>query len=261
MRSKIINMEKTEDKDKTMGFGEAVDVAEVIDLPQVELPVKKMKFTLWMTKFKSIFNRRPRLRMRRDFNQGLAESGGTKFSFKKKQIAFAVFLLLILILIGSYVMLGSNKSINANSDKRAEIADAKSRQVINYPFDFPIVDGTGAEVTKIRYSVENAELHDQIVVQGQKATAVKGKTFLVINLKITNNYDKAIELQTKDYMRLTRNDNPETLAADIHNDPVAIQPISTKYTRLGYAINDSDKNLKIHVGEINGQKQTIDISF
>jgi len=184
------------------------------------------------------------------------------FSFKKKPVIIMVAVLVLLILGGVYLFSNSVKSsIKAKSDQKAEIPDAKARQIIARNFDFGIKDASGKEVTKLHYSIENAELHDQIVVQGQRASAVAGKTFLVFNLKITNDYDKPIQLNTKDYIRLTRNGSNEQLAADIHNDPVTIQPISTKYTRLGFAINENDKNLELHVGEINGAKTTIDIKF
>jgi hypothetical protein len=74
--------------------------------------------------------------------------------------------------------------------------------------------------------------------------------------------DKGIEINSRDYVRLIVDGNTkEMLAPEIHNDPVEAQAISTKYTRVGFPINTSDKNLVLQVGEINGPKQTIKLEF
>lgn len=148
-----------------------------------------------------------------------------------------------------------------SGDNRVDIEKPKSVQQLNKVFNFPLRDQTGKEVSKFTYEVQSAELRNQIVVKGQRASAVKGRTFLIVNLKITNNYDKNIQLNVKDFIRLTTGNSNEKLAADIHNDPVDVQAISTKYTRVGFPINDTDKNLKLQVGEVTGEKQTINLSL
>lgn len=228
---------------------------------------KKNRFAL----VKKIFSRFPRFRQSRGFvsdgnslESPLVTESKFEFHFRRKPLILVLLSLIILLgLIFFGVSNSAQKSVatSVNNDKRTEISDAKARQVIGQEFSFPIKDTNGKEVTKIKYRVENAELHDEIVVQGQKATAVKGKTFLVINLKLQNDYNKSIEINTKDYIRLSVGSSKEMLASDIHNDPLIIQPISTKYTRLGFAINDKDNNLQLHVGEISGEKTTIDVKF
>ena len=80
-------------------------------------------------------------------------------------------------------------------------------------------------------------------------------------MKITNNYDKSVQIPTRDYIRLMVNGSDEKLAPDIHNDPVEIQAISTKYTRVGFPINETDKDLILQVGEIAGKKQTVKLNL
>ena len=85
---------------------------------------------------------------------------------------------------------------------------------------------------------------------------------MIINLKIVNTLKQGINVNAKDYMRLTVNgNNNELLAPDIHNDPVEVQAISTKYTRVGFAINESDKNYVLRIGEIDGGKESIKLAF
>lgn len=175
-----------------------------------------------------------------------------------------LFLLLgALLIIGIFVFSQMQKTAPAapQNDGRIEIQKAKAEQIINKTFSFPLRDGRGVEVSKLKFVVENAELRDEIIVKGKRATSVKGRTFLIVNVKITNDFNQPVSINSRDYMRLIVNNSSEKLAADIHNDPVEIQAISTKYSRLGFPINDSDKKLVLQVGEIDGSKQTIQLQL
>lgn len=146
-------------------------------------------------------------------------------------------------------------------DKKINIQQAKFTQTLNKEFLFPLKNAKGKEISKLKYNIQNVEIRDEIIVKGQKATAIKGRTFLIINLKITNDFDKSIQINARDYIRLIVNNSSEKLAPDIHNDPVEIQAISTKFTRLGFPINDTDKNLTLQVGEIDGKKELIKLNL
>lgn len=216
-------------------------------------------------------------RINLDFSLGSNRSSlNPKFSprnlYKKlrnsgKKLAFAPLIIaIIVVLLISYNAV-KNLSKNGNtqtlgsSDQRIEIQKPKSEQKINRLFSFPLKGSDGKEVSKLKFDLQNVELRDQIIIKGQKATAVQGRTFLILNIKITNDYTKAVQINARDYIRLTVNSSSEKLAPDIHNDPVEIQAISTKYTRLGFPINDDDKNLILQIGEISGKKESINLNL
>lgn len=150
---------------------------------------------------------------------------------------------------------------NTNSLVKTQIANPVASQDINKTFTFPLNDTNGNIVSNISYKILSAELRDQIVIKGQPVMPIAGKTFLVINLELTNDYDKSVQINTRDYIRILRNSSDERLAADINNDPVEDQAISTVQTRLAMAINTSDKNLKMEVGEIAGSKTSIPLTL
>lgn len=175
------------------------------------------------------------------------------------------FILLLVIVfavtMGISRLMGDRTSNGAGEDK-VKVKGARGEQNINQEFSFPLKDDVGEEVSRIVYVVEKAELRDEIMVQGQRATAIEGRTFLILTLKIKNEYKNAIQIETRDYTRLSVNNNQEEwLAPDIHNDPVEVQAISTKYTRLGFPINSSDKNLVLRVGEIDGEKEMLELAL
>lgn len=171
-------------------------------------------------------------------------------------------LLVVMVIGGIGFIVKKSRSNSKSGDSRIEIMNAKATQSIQKEFAFPLKDAKGEVLTTIKYTIESAELRDEIVVKGQRASAVKGRTFLIIPIKITNEYKQSIDMQSKDYIRLTVNGNVgELLAPDIHNDPVTVQALSTKSTRVGFPINDTDTKLTLVVGELNGDKQAIELTL
>lgn len=191
--------------------------------------------------------------------------------FRKKNFFKILLPLVILIIVIGAIAAFLNRPVStgvgtnvlsAQSNDKVKVKPPLRTLVLNRAFTFPIKDEKGKEVDKFTYIIESAELRDEVVIKGQRASSVEGRTFLILNLKVVNKGKQRIGLNTRDYVRLAVNGkNDELLAPDIHNDPVEIQAISTKYTRLGFPINDTDKKLKVFVGEIEGTKQSIDLTF
>ena len=154
-----------------------------------------------------------------------------------------------------------NATLGASSDARTTAPTPKATQTLNKAYEFPLTNDAGKEVSKIKYTLQTANLQDSFIYQGKLATAVKGRTFLIFDLKITNPYTKTIQINSKDYIRVKLNGSNELLAPEIHNDPVQIQADSTKYTRIGLPINDTDKDITILVGEVNGKKEVIKLNL
>lgn len=184
--------------------------------------------------------------------------------FVKRNLPMGIFALIVLVGLTGLIF-GLYKVITNNKDTKStqiEVAPAKATTSLNKEFTFPLKNEKGNEVSKIKYVVESAELRNEIIVKGQRAKSIKGRIFLILNLKIVNDFKQKIEIQTADYVRLSINDNKEVwLAPDTHSDPVAIQAISTKYTKIGFAVNESNKDLILRIGEINGEKQELSVKF
>jgi len=156
----------------------------------------------------------------------------------------------------------SSPSASGQSSGSSE-SKARSSQEINRDFEYEITKAVGKEPEKkLKMTIEKAELVDEIVVKGQKATAVPGRTFLILSVKLTNPTQQTIKMESRNYVRLSVNKNEsEFLAPDIHNDPVEIQAISTKFTRIGFPVNTKDQDFVLQVGEITGEKQKVELSI
>lgn len=173
--------------------------------------------------------------------------------------AFVVVALVTSFLLGR--TMGPDSSFSLSSDNRTQAPKPLVTQTLNKEFRFPLKDNSGKEVSSISYLVESANLQNAFIYQGKVAKAVKGRTFLIFDLKITNPYTKTVEINAKDYIRVKVNNSGEQLAPEIHNDPVQVQARSTKYTRIGLPINDTDKNVVLLIGELQGEKQTIKLDL
>lgn len=176
----------------------------------------------------------------------------------KKGTLLVLGVISLLVLAGIYA---STSSKGATPQNTQEVKAARATTSVNHELTFPLKDEKGKEISKVIYTIESAELRDEIIVKGTKATSATGRTFLILNLKIKNEYEKAVQVNSRDYVRLFVNGNEEALAPEIHNDPVEVQAISTKYTRIGFPINISDSDLKIKIGEIKGERQEVELKF
>ena len=179
----------------------------------------------------------------------------------KKFFKLGKLLLLIILSFGIlniFMKVISSKPSSRETVEKVEVMGAKAAQELGREFLFPIRDDSGEELSKLKYIIDQVELRDEIVVKGQKLTTVNGKTFLILTLKIVNEYEKPVDINTRDYVRLTVNGNDaDRLAPEIHNDPVKVQAISTKFTRVGFPIDEGDNVLMLRVGEIEGDKEKI----
>ncbi len=188
--------------------------------------------------------------------------------YNKKFLRYLLLIIIAVLLIGG-VKLISNVSSGQNSSTQIlgrsnglTIAPPISTKNINKDFKFSLRDDKGKEISTFTYAVKSVELRKEIMVKGQKATAIKGRIFLIANLKFVNTFKQGINVNARDYLRLSVNGNAnELLAPEIHSDPVEVQAISTKYTRVGYAVSENDRNYMLQVGEIDGKKEAIKFNF
>lgn len=178
----------------------------------------------------------------------------------KRYIPLTILILIvlgILVLVGRKFLLSNNKS-----DQRIELKGALATSILNKTIQIPVLDSKGATVTNVAYTIESAELRDEIIVQSRRMVAIQGRLFLILNIKLVNEYNKELEIKAGDYVRLSLNNNEkELLAPDIHNDPVRVQAISTKYTRVGFPIYDKSTNTVLYIGAITGQKEKVPLAL
>lgn len=142
-----------------------------------------------------------------------------------------------------------------------QVTQSKSALAVNRDFSFPIYGNDGKKTqNSLKISLTEVERTDKILVNGQRASARDSKDFLVMYMEINNPTNDKLNVRPVDFFRMV-DDAGNSYAADVHNDPVKAEPISIKKTRIGYVVDESQNNFKFLVGEINGEKQSIEINI
>ncbi len=136
------------------------------------------------------------------------------------------------------------------SDGRVELRKPMASESLKKDFSFPLKDGTGKQISTIKLTVQNLELRDQIIIQGKIANTTVGKNVLIANLELTNNFTKPVQINSRNYFRLKKNNDGKLYDPKIHNDPVDVQPVSTTNTRVGFTVEDTDHDFILRVGDV-----------
>lgn len=182
----------------------------------------------------------------------------------KKSLRFIIPLLflIVLVLVIRIVVKSATASKQTTANAQLTLQTPTATENINKTYSFTLKDSDGKDAGSFSYTIQSADIQNQIIVQGKPVNAVTGREFLIINLKLANALDKGIQINTRDYIRLsTNNDLKDWLAPEIHNDPVEVQAISTQFTRVGFPIYTTDKHLLLQIGEINGKKTRIPLTI
>lgn len=127
-------------------------------------------------------------------------------------------------------------------------------------FSYPILDDQGEVIAEFTYSIKAYEITKEVVINGRRALITDDKIVLVFDVEINNETNKAFNIMSADYLRLSVNGEDKWIASEVNSDPVEVRPESTKNTRVGFTILESDSNLRLQVGEVDGEKEIINIS-
>jgi hypothetical protein len=130
---------------------------------------------------------------------------------------------------------------------------------LNKKYTFPINSGNSLKLGDIEFLIKDIERTKEVMVNGQKATAIGNKELIILNLELTNSQNIGVRVNARNYVRLKVNGEEKLLAPEFHSDPVDLQPQSTKELRMGFSINQTDTNILLQVGELDGPKDIINL--
>lgn len=192
----------------------------------------------------------------------------TKRSGKKKVVMVWVVLgVVALVLFGGLAMSYLNGSSNeqqdlsvSNSENEEDKNPVLDEVDLGQSYTFSALNSSGVVAGEVTFRITKAEKTKEVLVQGRPANAKGDKAFLVLHIEIDNAEVEKRYISPVDILRLV-NEEGKKFAPDIHSDVVEIQPISTKITRVGFVTQESNNNFLIQVGELDGEKSELQISF
>ena len=181
--------------------------------------------------------------------------------FSSRRLKVLWLFLGLFLLCGLAFLGGRQQSKAKKATPSPSLAAALVKKEIGRELSLELKNIKNKEKTKLTYSIESAELTEEILVKGERLRALSHKAFLIFNLKIVNSGQQGIQINSRDFVRLSLAGKEEWLAPEIHNDPVTVQAISTKYTRLAFPVNRTEKQFKVRLGEISAEKIEFDLNL
>lgn len=162
---------------------------------------------------------------------------------------------------GENVSSGQNQNIvKSVGDEDEDGSEVLASQELNVSYTFSALDSSSTPAGEVVFRIARAEKAQEVLVQGRPANAKGDKAFLVLHIEIDNSDIEKRYISPVDVLRLI-GDEGKLFAPDIHSSVVEIQPISTKITRVGFVVLKARDNFQIQVGELEGEKQILEVNF
>jgi len=180
---------------------------------------------------------------------------------KKKQITITIILALTLTgVIFLFKVLGSNTGSLVGKSSVTNFSPG-TQSTINRKFEIPIRDAKGVVTgSNLGITISTVDRSKRILIQGKPATARDTKSFLILNLEVNNSTTNQLTIRPVDFIRLV-DSQENSFAPDVHNNEVIAEPVSIKRTRVGFVIDEDQNSFKFLVGELKGNKETVEVTF
>lgn len=183
-------------------------------------------------------------------------------TFKKFFYIIAGILIIIALGYTVYIKKSPSKAVEPKSIE----SKSSGKVVLNREFEFsiPAINDQGQFIAKrngqIKFILIEADLKTEIKVKGESRQAKEGQTYLILRIELQNNTPDRLAIISSKYVRLIGLENKK-FSADFHNAMVAVDPLSVRRDIVAFIVNENSKNFTFQVGELEGEKQSIEIAF
>lgn len=170
-------------------------------------------------------------------------------------------LILLVFLVGfAYFRLSAKKraSTSQNNQVGQKSVTLFGQADIKREFEFPLQQSRGK--SSLKFSLISAQLADTVANQGNPIQSNPDKQFLIIFLELQNNSQSPVQIDSRDFVRLIDKEEKK-YAPDLYNGLIEIPAISVKKDEIGFMVAADQKQFRIQVGEIEKEKEIVEIIF
>lgn len=183
--------------------------------------------------------------------------------FKKYLYIFAG--LVILGVLGFKVLTYKKPVTPKKTDPKTVVSASEQKVILNRDFEFkiPMINDQGQLLSKqgkVKFVLTDAELQNEIKLKGETKKTNNNQKYLLLRIELQNDTSDRLAIISNKYVRLIGNDGKK-YSPDFHNAMVAVDPLSVRRDLVAYIVNNDAKNFTFQVGELDGQKQPIEIAF
>lgn len=184
---------------------------------------------------------------------------------KRKKIGTIALLLVIVMVIGAFAVTrgaaNSNSQASSNSTKvlSGDTSNAKATATVGKTFTFKAINQNKVK-KDIKFTVLSVERKDEIKVQKEIRKGNKQSDFLLVRIEIENPHSERLALAPADMIRL-QDARGKFFSPDFHNGNVILDPLSVKKDLLSFVVSRDIKKFTFQVGELEGDKEKIEVNF
>ena len=178
---------------------------------------------------------------------------------EKKRLLLIIGIAVVILILGVSIFGRTDKTgggVSVSSDNSAKV---KATVNIGKTFEFKAVSAA-KETKPVKFTLISAERKDEIKVKDEPRSAPAGKDYLLIRIEIENGLTERLAILTSDRIRLVGN-NGKSFASDYNNGTVVIDPLSVRRDIVAFVVDEKTKKFTFSVGELDGEKQKIEINF
>ena len=193
------------------------------------------------------------------FSETKFKAPGTSLNLSRYGRKFRSFLPKIFMIAGVIIVIGLLVVFLNRAGQGSTLATAKVS--INQTFQISARDKDGRSLNKsFPLNVTSAEKVNSVLIQGKKYNARSGKQFLLLNYEM-DNPDKIVYYSNPtDLFRYIRSDGKK-FAPTVYQGITQVRPDSTKNSNVGFVIDAEANNFTVEMGDLDGQRQILEIKF
>lgn len=187
-------------------------------------------------------------------------------SFKAFKKLFYISVIFLIIAVFGYKLLINKKLTTSKKVDPKIIATEDEKKVSigkEFEFKIPVINDQGqilAKEEEIKFIITEAALKEEIKLKGEAKKANQGQKYLILRIELQNDSSDRLAIISSKYIRLIGQENKK-FSPDFHNAMVAIDPLSVRRDIVAYIVNNDSKNFTFQVGELEGEKQSLEIVF
>lgn len=171
-----------------------------------------------------------------------------------------LYLLVFVLLVFAGYKIFSPKIPSPQKQTTNQSSRVLSQVEVGRSFTFPAQIQGGKKTEDITFTLTQAERKNEIKVKGQPRQAQSGRDFLLLRIELDNPSTEKLVFASADFIRLLGKEEKK-FSPDFHNGSVIIDPLSVRRDLVSFIIPEEKKSFTFLVGELEKDKERLEINF
>ncbi len=167
---------------------------------------------------------------------------------------------ILLIFVGIFIFAQQKPSSSITRSITTPNSSLIASAEINKRKEFEAQVSRANTKEKIGFTLKRAELKDQIRVKDEIRRAGSDKAYLLLRQELQKDTTKRVIFISPDHKRMIGVDDRK-YAPDFHNGAILVEPLSVRNDLVAFSVDRNQKQASFLVGELEGEKEQVDIKF